>query len=53
MSVPNPTGPPMANPNRKSCSVIWVTKDRIWHKRAKRFITRKDGKPFRFPIFKR
>lgn len=28
----------------------WVTKDTVWHVRAKRFIRRRDGQPFRFPI---
>lgn len=31
----------------------WVTVDKVWHVHAKRYITRKDGKPFRFPIKKR
>lgn len=33
-------------------AVRWVTKDTVWHARGKRFIVRRDGQPFRFPIFK-
>lgn len=28
----------------------WVTVSRVWHWRAKRYIYRRDGKPFRFRI---
>lgn len=28
----------------------WVCAQEVWHARGKRFIKRKDGKPFRFPI---
>jgi hypothetical protein len=28
----------------------WVTTMQIWHWRAKRYVKRRDGKPFRFRI---
>ena len=28
----------------------WITVERVWHWRAKRYITRRDGKPFRFRL---
>ncbi|TWT45837.1 hypothetical protein RAS1_22720 [Phycisphaerae bacterium RAS1] len=39
----------MKNPKRSP--IRWVTVMKVWHYRAKRFIRRRDGKPFRFPIF--
>jgi hypothetical protein len=43
----------MASPNRKRCApnVRWVRVWRVWHWRAKRYIYRKDGLPFVFPVF--
>jgi len=38
--------------NGKRRAVRWVCKHAVWHWRAKRFIFRKDGQPFRFPVFK-
>ena len=29
---------------------VWITKMEVWHVRAKRFIRRRDGKPFRFKL---
>lgn len=31
----------------------WVTVDEVWHWRAKRFIRRRDGLPFRFRVIDR
>lgn len=40
---------PPKNPGRKI--VRWVVVEQVWHVRAKRYIRRRDGQPFRFPIF--
>jgi len=39
-------------PRKRTGRVLrWIVKDTVWHKRAGRYIVRKDGQPFRFPIF--
>lgn len=40
-------------PARKRCGRKggrWISKMTVWHVRARRFIRRRDGKPFRFLI---
>lgn len=39
-------------PKPNGSSVRWVRKYQVWHSRAKRFIRRKDGQAFVFPIRK-
>lgn len=31
--------------------VRWIVSEEVWHVRAKRYIRRHDGLPFRFPIY--
>jgi hypothetical protein len=38
--------------SRNGREVRWITKDVVIHYRTRRPMRRKDGKPFRFPIFK-
>lgn len=43
----------MARPGRKpkpQRGTRWITKDTVWHVKAKRYIRRRDGKPFKFPV---
>jgi hypothetical protein len=30
----------------------WIVKDTVWNWKARRFIVRRDGQPFRFPIYR-
>ena len=36
---------------RRGQIVRWVVVWEVWHWRAKRYIRRHDGLPFRFPVF--
>lgn len=36
---------------KKTGNIRWVRKPKVWHWRAKKYIFRKDGRDFLFPVF--